>query len=160
MAEIRPNGTDKVRVFSIDINEYAEFGLKEEDAPPNNGHAIFSEYAAKSKNAEAWSKDSMQCLQATYPLAPDFPRQQHLRAALLSHSTTFSTATQSTNSNWRKSDSQPSITTAALIAASWTSSLRYSARKTTSCALTAARWNSNISHSKSTATNSYCSIRR
>ena len=33
MAEIKPNGTDKVRVFSIDINEYAEFGLKEEDAP-------------------------------------------------------------------------------------------------------------------------------
>jgi galactokinase len=33
MAEIRPNTTDKVRVFSIDINEYAEFGLKEEDAP-------------------------------------------------------------------------------------------------------------------------------
>lgn len=33
MAEIRPNGTDKVRVFSIDIDEYAEFGLREEDAP-------------------------------------------------------------------------------------------------------------------------------
>ncbi len=33
MAEIRPNGTDKVRVFSIDIDDYAEFGLKEEDAP-------------------------------------------------------------------------------------------------------------------------------
>ena len=33
MAEIRPNETDKVRVFSIDIDEYAEFGLKEEDAP-------------------------------------------------------------------------------------------------------------------------------
>ncbi len=33
MAEIAPNGTEKVRVFSIDINEYAEFGLKEEDAP-------------------------------------------------------------------------------------------------------------------------------
>ena len=33
MAEMRPNGTDKVRVFSIDINEYAEFGLNEEDAP-------------------------------------------------------------------------------------------------------------------------------
>ncbi len=33
MAELRPNGTDKVRVFSIDINEYAEFGLNEEDAP-------------------------------------------------------------------------------------------------------------------------------
>ncbi len=33
MAEIRPNGTDKVKVFSIDINEFAEFGLNEEDAP-------------------------------------------------------------------------------------------------------------------------------
>lgn len=33
MAEIAPNGTETVRVFSIDINEYAEFGLKEEDAP-------------------------------------------------------------------------------------------------------------------------------
>lgn len=33
MAEILPNGTDKVRVYSIDIEEYVEFGLKEEDAP-------------------------------------------------------------------------------------------------------------------------------
>ena len=33
MAEIKPNGMEKVRVFSIDINEYVEFGLKEEDAP-------------------------------------------------------------------------------------------------------------------------------
>ncbi|MDE6782278.1 MAG: galactokinase, partial [Paramuribaculum sp.] len=33
MAEILPNGTDKVRVYSIDIDDYAEFGLNEEDAP-------------------------------------------------------------------------------------------------------------------------------
>ena len=33
MAELRANGTDKVRVFSIDIDEYVEFGLNEEDAP-------------------------------------------------------------------------------------------------------------------------------
>ena len=33
MADIRPNGTDKVRVYSIDIKEYVEFGLNEEDAP-------------------------------------------------------------------------------------------------------------------------------
>ena len=32
-AEIKPNGTDQVRVYSIDINDYAEFGLNEEDAP-------------------------------------------------------------------------------------------------------------------------------
>lgn len=33
MAEIRKNDTDKVRVFSLDIDEYAEFGLQEQDAP-------------------------------------------------------------------------------------------------------------------------------
>lgn len=33
MAELRANGTDKCRVFSIDIDEYVEFGLNEEDAP-------------------------------------------------------------------------------------------------------------------------------
>ena len=33
MAGIKPNGTDKVRVYSVDIDEYAEFGLEEADAP-------------------------------------------------------------------------------------------------------------------------------
>ena len=33
IAEIKPNGLDKVRAFSVDLNDYAEFGLKEEDAP-------------------------------------------------------------------------------------------------------------------------------
>ncbi|MCH5318167.1 MAG: galactokinase [Paramuribaculum sp.] len=33
MAEIRPNGTDKVRLFSLDLDASAEFGLREEDAP-------------------------------------------------------------------------------------------------------------------------------
>lgn len=33
LAEIKPNGTDKVRAYSVDLNDYAEFGLKEEDKP-------------------------------------------------------------------------------------------------------------------------------
>ena len=33
MAAIEPNGTDKVRVFSIDKNEYVEFGLTEDSIP-------------------------------------------------------------------------------------------------------------------------------
>ena len=33
IAEIKPNGTGKVRAFSVDLNDYAEFGLNEEDAP-------------------------------------------------------------------------------------------------------------------------------
>ncbi|MCM1519366.1 MAG: galactokinase [Lachnoclostridium sp.] len=33
MAEIRPNGTYRVNVYSVDLDEYAEFGLTEADAP-------------------------------------------------------------------------------------------------------------------------------
>ena len=33
IAEIKPNGLDKVRVYSLDYNEAAEFGLREEDKP-------------------------------------------------------------------------------------------------------------------------------
>ena len=36
MAEIKLNGTDKVRVYSLDMDEYVEFGLNEEDAPSQN----------------------------------------------------------------------------------------------------------------------------
>ncbi|MDR2042086.1 MAG: galactokinase [Tannerella sp.] len=33
MAEIKPNGKKKVRVYAIDMKDYVEFGLNEEDAP-------------------------------------------------------------------------------------------------------------------------------
>lgn len=33
VAEIRPNGTNKVRAYSVDLKDYAEFGLEEADAP-------------------------------------------------------------------------------------------------------------------------------
>ena len=33
IAELRPNGTNKVRAYSIDMKDYVEFGLNEEDAP-------------------------------------------------------------------------------------------------------------------------------
>lgn len=33
IAEIKPNGTDTIRAFSLDLNDYAEFGLEEKDAP-------------------------------------------------------------------------------------------------------------------------------
>ena len=33
IAEIKPDGTDKVRAFALDLDEYCEFGMNEEDAP-------------------------------------------------------------------------------------------------------------------------------
>ena len=41
MAEIKLNGSDKVCAYSIDMDEYAEFGLNEEDAP-SQGWAKYS----------------------------------------------------------------------------------------------------------------------
>ena len=33
IAEIKLNGTNTVRAFALDLDEYCEFGLNEEDAP-------------------------------------------------------------------------------------------------------------------------------
>jgi galactokinase len=33
VAEIRPNGTDTIRAYAVDLQDYAEFGLREEDKP-------------------------------------------------------------------------------------------------------------------------------
>ena len=33
LAQIKPNGTDKIRAFAFDLNEKAEFGMNEEDLP-------------------------------------------------------------------------------------------------------------------------------
>ena len=42
VAAIKPNGTDKVRAFALDLNERAEFGLNEEDKPAQSwAHYIF-----------------------------------------------------------------------------------------------------------------------
>ena len=47
MAEIKENGTDKVRVYSIDIDDYAEFVLTKKTRPNSSGPVIYSVYAAK-----------------------------------------------------------------------------------------------------------------
>ena len=42
LAEIKPNGTDKVRAYSADLQAYAEFGQNEEDKPEASwAHYIF-----------------------------------------------------------------------------------------------------------------------
>ena len=42
VAEIKPNGTDKVRAYSIDLKDYVEFGLNEEDAPNASWARLYS----------------------------------------------------------------------------------------------------------------------
>ena len=47
MAEIRANGTEKVRVYSIDIDDYANSASTKPTLPSSRGPAISSAYAAK-----------------------------------------------------------------------------------------------------------------
>ena len=42
LAEIKPNGTDQVRAYSVDLDDYAEFGLRQYDNPnPSLAYYIF-----------------------------------------------------------------------------------------------------------------------
>ena len=66
IAEIKPNGTGKVRAFSVDLNDYSEFGLNEEDAPKASWARYISVFAAKPSNVADRSRDSIPCLQAMY----------------------------------------------------------------------------------------------
>lgn len=50
VAELKINGMDKVRAYSIDLKDYVEFGLNEEDAPVPAGLVIYSVCAARLLN--------------------------------------------------------------------------------------------------------------
>ena len=41
LAQIKPNGTDKIRAFAFDLNEKAEFGMNEEDLPEQSWAKIY-----------------------------------------------------------------------------------------------------------------------
>lgn len=67
IAEIKPNGTGKVRAFSVDLNDYAEFGLNEEDAPKASWAKIY--FRCLPRNHQTWRTDpgiQIPCLQARY----------------------------------------------------------------------------------------------
>lgn len=55
IAEIRPNGTGKVRAFSVDLNDYAEFGLNEEDAPKASWARYI--FGVCRRNHQTWRTD-------------------------------------------------------------------------------------------------------
>ena len=63
IAEIKPNGTGKVRAFSV-------------------GQDIFSAFAAKPSNEADRSKDSTPCLQATFLWAQACPLPLHWKAPM------------------------------------------------------------------------------
>ena len=53
MAKIAPNDTDKVRVYSVDLDDYAEFGLNEADVPKASWARYIFGVCREVINAEA-----------------------------------------------------------------------------------------------------------
>lgn len=113
MAEIRPNETNKVRVFSIDIDEYAEFGLNEEDAPKQQWARYIFGICREIIKRGGSVKGFDAVFAGNVPLGAALARRPLLKAASLSLLTTSSTATPLTNSNSPASASRPNTTIAA-----------------------------------------------
>lgn len=113
MAEIRPNDMEKVRVFSIDIDEYAEFGLKEEDAPSQSWARYIFGICREIQKRGGSVKGFDAVFAGNVPSVPVSALPQPLNPASHSHSTISSTATASTNSSSPRSVSQQSTTIAA-----------------------------------------------
>ena len=70
IAEIKLNGTDKVHAYSLDYDEYVEFGLNEEDKPQQSwARYIFGvcrEMQKRGGKVEGFDKGSLSVLTARH----------------------------------------------------------------------------------------------
>ena len=96
MAEIRPNGTDRVKLYSIDLDASAEFGLNEEDAPKEQWaryvFGVCREIIKRGGKVEGFDA----VFSGNVPLGATCRRRLLWRAALRLRSTICSTTISST----------------------------------------------------------------
>ena len=77
IAEIKPNGTDKVKAYSIDLKDCVEFGLNEEDAPRASwARYIFGVCREMMKRGVDVKRFQYRFLQAMCLWVQECPRQQ------------------------------------------------------------------------------------
>ena len=82
IAEIKPNGTGKVRAFSVDLNDYAEFGLNEEDAPKASWARYIFGVCRETIKRGGQIKDSTPYLQAMYLWVQACPLPLHWKVPM------------------------------------------------------------------------------
>ena len=70
MAEIKVNGTQKVRAYSIDFDEFVEFGLQEEDAPGQQWARYIFGVCRETVKRGGKVEASTPCSRATCPWVP------------------------------------------------------------------------------------------
>ena len=89
MAGIKVNGTSIVKAYSLDYQEYVEFGLNENDTPEQSwARYIFGvcrETIKRGGKVEGFNT----VFAGTYPWAPDYHHRQRLKAPMLLHSMNF-----------------------------------------------------------------------
>ena len=168
MAEIRLNGTDRVRVYSVDLEDSAEFGFREEDAPSASwARYVFGVCREIIKRCgdvlkgfdAAFAGDvplgagmsSSAALESTFAFALNDMLELGIDKFELAH------IGQSTEHNYCGVNC--GIMDQFASAASWTSSHPFSARPAASSVWTAAQWNTNTSLSTPRATASCCLTR-
>ena len=152
IAEIKPNGTNTVKAYSIDLKDYVEFGLNEEDAP----RASWARYIFGV--CREMIKRGVEVKGFNTAFAGDVP----LGAGMSSSAALESTYAYALNDLFgdNKIDKFELVKVARLrnttIVAStavlWTNSLPYSARKAVSSVWIAVHWNTSTSRSSRKAT--------
>ena len=130
MAEIRLNGTDKVRVYSVDLDDYAEFGFAETDAPAASwARYVFGVCRETIKRCGDVLKGFDAAFAGDVPLGAGMSSSAALESTFaFALNDMFGLGIASTSSSWPASVRAPSTTTAGSTAASWTSSPPSSAR--------------------------------
>ena len=76
IAEIKPNGTNTVKAYSIDLKDYVEFGLNEEDAPRASWARYIFGVCREMMKRGVDVKVSIPLLQAMCLWVQECPRQQ------------------------------------------------------------------------------------
>ena len=151
IAEIKPNGTRKVRAYSIDLKDYVEFSL-DDDKGPSATHFRFVYGVCREMMKLGVPVEGFNTA-----FAGDVP----LGAGMSSSAALESTFAFAINDLF--GDNKIDKFTLAKVgqaAASWTSSPLCLARRAASCALTAVHSSISTSHLILRAINSFCSTLR
>lgn len=85
IAEIKPNGTDKVNAYSIDLKDYVTFGLNEEDAPRASWARYIFGVCREMIKRGVDVKDSIQLFPEMCLWVRVCPLQQLWKVLMLSH---------------------------------------------------------------------------
>ncbi len=111
-AMIRPNGTDRVRAYAVDLDSYAEFGLREEDKPSESWARYIFGVCREIQKRGGRIGGFDTAFSGDVPLGAGMSSSAALSRPSPLRSTT-SMRWGSTSSNWHASVSRPSTTTAA-----------------------------------------------